>query len=592
MCAIHGFLHKDTNKVAKMIKAAHHRGPDGNGAWSDSNITLGHNLLSIVDDADASAQPWHHEDCVLVFNGEIYNYKELQSTIKHKCVTNTDTEVLAAGLKEQGWEFLKKCDGMFAVAFYNKTTRQLILARDTNGAKPLYYGYKDKVLHFSSEIKSLLAVGFERRVCKQALAQYYNQGYNPGYLTMFEGIKKLVPGEVWINDSRTNLLDYTLDPVTETDPKVLGAEVKQLNQHSVNQTLMGRRNIGLFLSGGLDSGSILAEMRELGVKPVTFTSSFATTDPESRLNEDSELAERLCRDWDIENYHIHQTQQDYVDALDATFYALEEPRQGKSFPTYYNTNKFISNNNIVVTLSGDGGDEIFAGYKHHSGIPNWRNKLKMWRTHNRPLDNPELQCTLEDQMDYLNEWLPKTQMTGDALNDFMYTECLNSVAEDFLVRNDKLGMSFSMEARFPILNKSLRDYVRAIPGATKVDSMFADAPTEKHKLLQKEAYRGILPDYIINHKKTGWRFPTDEILVGRLDSPAPDNGVLKDYIRDILSSADLMDIFEYKKSDIENKYLNNKEFTSKNKGPGIRSQKELFVILNFAVWKKVYGITL
>ena len=92
MCAIHGFFKQDNNLIQQMIKLAHHRGPDGNGAWSDSNITLGHNLLSIVDDAEASAQPWHHEDCVLVFNGEIYNYKELQSTIKHKCVTNTDTE--------------------------------------------------------------------------------------------------------------------------------------------------------------------------------------------------------------------------------------------------------------------------------------------------------------------------------------------------------------------------------------------------------------------------------------------------------------------------------------------------------------------
>lgn len=592
MCAIHGFFKQDDDLIQQMIKLAHHRGPDGNGTWSDSNITLGHNLLSIVDTVDVSSQPWHHEDCVLVFNGEIYNYKELQGQLKHKCITNTDTEVVAAGLKEHGWEFLKDCDGMFALAFYNKNTRSLILARDTNGTKPLYYGYLNNKLYFSSEIKSLLQAGFDRKICKQALAQYYKQGYNPGYLTMFEGIRKLVPGEVWINDQKENLLDYTIDTIKETNPVVLAEQIRELHKDSVAKTLMGRRNIGLFLSGGLDSGSILAEMRELEVKPVTFTSSFATTDPKSRLNEDSKLAERLCKDWDIENYHVHQTQQDYVDALDATFYALEEPRQGKSFPTYYNTNKFISNNNIVVTLSGDGGDEIFAGYKHHRGIPSWQNKLKMFSVYNRVLENPELQCTLEDQMDYLNEWLPRTQLTGDPLNDFMYIESLNSLAEDFLVRNDKLGMNFSMEGRFPILGRKLRDYVRGIPGDNKVDRLFDKHPTVMHKMLQKQAYNNRLPDYIIQHVKTGWRFPTDEILIGRMDAPAENTGVLKDYIRDILDDTELREIFEYNKKDVDNTYLNNKDFTCPTKGVGIRAQKELFTILNFAIWKKVYRMTL
>lgn len=592
MCAIHGFFKQDNNLIQQMIALAHHRGPDGNGAWSDSNITLGHNLLSIVDDAEASAQPWHHEDCVLVFNGEIYNYKELQTTIKHKCVTNTDTEVLAAGLKEQGWQFLKKCDGMFALAFYNKNTRSLILARDTNGTKPLYYGYLNNKLYFSSEIKSLLQAGFDRKICKQALAHYYKQGYNPGYLTMFEGIQKLVPGEVWINEQKENLLDYRIDTIKETNPVVLAEQIRELHRDSVAKTLMGRRNIGLFLSGGLDSGSILYEMKEQDISPVAFTSSFATTDPDSKLNEDSDLATRLCKQWDIEHHHVYQTQQDYVDALDSTFYALEEPRQGKSFPTYYNTNKFISEHDITVTLAGDGGDEIFAGYKHHSGIPSWRNKLKMFSFHNRVLENPDIQCSLDQQMEYLNEWLPKTQLTGDALNDFMYTECLNSVAEDFLVRNDKLGMNFSIEGRFPILGKKLRDYVRGIPGNNKVDRLFNKNPTAKHKMLQKQAYNNRLPAYIIEHVKTGWRFPTDEILIGRMNAPAENTGVLKDYIRDTLDDAELREIFEYNKKDIDNVYLNNKDFTSPTKGVGVRAQKELFVILNFAIWKKVYRMTL
>ena len=590
MCAIHGIVDVKPELMMKMVKAAHHRGPDGNGIFEDDYITLGHNLLSIVGKVEESKQPYHYEDCVLVYNGEIYNYKDLAHNPK------TDTEALAKGLKKEGWEFLKKCDGMFALAFYNKTTKELILARDTNGTKPLYYGYLKDKLYFSSEIKSLLECGFERRVCKRALSHYYNQGYNPGYLTMFEGIQKLIPGQVNVNGNRYNLLNYDLEKPHNLDIDHVKRQVQLKNNYSVKQTLMGRRNIGLFLSGGLDSTSILYEMKELGVKPRTFTSSFATTDRKSLLNEDSKLAERICNEWGIENNVLHQTQQDYVDALEDTFYALEEPRQGKSFPTYYNMNKFISSNDITVTLAGDGGDELFAGYKHHAH-PNWRNKLKMLRIGNRPLLNPKLECSLEDQVEYLKEWLPMKQLSEDVLNDFLYIESLNALAEDFLIRNDKLGMAFSMEGRFPIINKRLRDYVRALPSNLKVDVEFRSKPKKKHKYLQKKAYEGLLPDYILNHVKTGWRFPTDEILIGRMDQPAPDNGVLKDYIRETLDDKELMEIFEYDNKDVEERYLNNRDHVKNKKGadkagPGLKSQKELFCTLNFAVWKKVYGMSI
>ena len=591
MCAIHGIVDVKPELMVKMVKAAHHRGPDGNGIFEDDYITLGHNLLSIVGQVEEGKQPYHYEDCVLVYNGEIYNYKDLSHNPK------TDTEALAKGLKKEGWEFLKKCDGMFALAFYNKTTKELILARDTNGTKPLYYGYLKDKLYFSSEIKSLLECGFERKICKQALGLYYNQGYVPGYLTMFEGIRKFVPGEVFVNGQMHNLLDYYLPQVDNLDINHVKRNVQLKHNYSVKQTLMGRRNIGLFLSGGLDSTSILYEMKELGVKPRTFTSSFATTDPKSKLNQDSEIAKRVCDEWGIENNMLYQTQQDYVDALEDTFYALEEPRQGKSFPTYYNMNKFISSHDITVTLAGDGGDELFAGYKHHKD-PDWRGKLKMLRINNRPLKNPELECSLDDQMAYLVEWLPLKQILNkDKLNDFLYVESLNALAEDFLVRNDKLGMAFSMEGRFPILNKRLRDYVRALPSELKIDIDFAKKPKNKHKYLQKKAYQGLLPKYILEHSKTGWRFPTDEILIGRMDQPAPDNGVLKDYIRETLNNKELMDIFEYDMTDVEDRYLNNREHKKNIKGvdkagPGLKSQKELFCTLNFAVWKKVYGMTL
>jgi asparagine synthase (glutamine-hydrolysing) len=592
MCAIHGIFKKDVSMVMNMVAKSHHRGPDGRGTWHDEFVTLGHNLLSIVDEPTESIQPWNHNNLIVVFNGEIYNYKELGA--EFELTTNTDTEVIARGVEKYGDAFLDKLDGMFGLAIYFKREKQLLLARDSNGTKPVYYGFdKQFNICFSSEIKALLEIGFERKLCKQAFTHYQKVGYNSGYLTLFEGIQKLVPGEVRtydviesnvINQRNLNNYKYTYHHTHEIRDRV--------NQ-AVEQTLMGRRNIGLFLSGGIDSTSILYEMKELGVKPNTFTSEFELIDPKSRLNQDSDLAKGLAERFEVFNNTVRQSQQDYVDALEDTFYALEEPRQGKSFPTYYNTNKFISQNNITVTLAGDGGDELFGGYKHHK-FPDWEGKLRTLSKNNRVLRNPELNCSIEDMMDYLNDWLPTTPMTGDKVNDFMYIESLNSLAEDFLIRNDKLGMAFSMEGRFPYMNKCIRDYVRAIPGDLKTPPSFHAQPLVNNKSLQKQAFKNRLPDNILNHVKTGWRFPTDEILIGNRKSPAPDNGVLKDYIREILRDKQLQDLFEYNEDDIENKYLNNKDHPpvgSKNKADiGLKSQKELFIILNFAVWKKVYQV--
>ena len=594
MCAIHGIFKRDVNTIEKMVDMAHHRGPDGDGAWHDDFVTLGHNLLSIVDEEQKSRQPWIHNNLVLVYNGEIYNYKELGK--EFDLTTNTDTEVIIKGIEKHGHSFLDKLDGMFGLACYNRTTKQLILARDSNGIKPVYYGFHNHTLCFSSEIKSLLEVGFDRRVCKQALSHYHKVGYNSGYLTMFEGIQKLVPGEVRIYDviegnviESRNLNNYKYE-YKGVD------EVQERINHSVKQTLMGRRNTGLFLSGGMDSTSILYEMIELGVKPKSFTTSFETTDEASRLNEDSRIAKNLAKDWKVEHNILNQSQQDYVDALDDTFYALEEPRQGKSFPSYYNTNKFLSENNITVTLSGDGGDELFAGYKHHMN-PDWKTNMVRLCGKNKTLKNDELSCTVDDLFDYLYEWLPTTPMTGDKLNDFLYTESLTSLAEDFLIRNDKLGMAFSMEGRFPYMNKCIRDYVRAIPGDLKTPPSFHAQPLIYNKNLQKKAYKGKLPNYVITHPKTGWRYPTDEILIGRMDQPANDRGVLKDFIIETLNDKELMDIFEYDMNDIEDRYLNNRDFVlnARNKekaGPGLLAQKELFLILNFAVWKKVFKVSI
>ena len=604
MCAIHGILDKQYTHMDKMIEAAYHRGPDNNGKYIDDDITLGHNLLSIVDTETNGKQPWLFEDTVLVYNGEIYNYKELRNELDYNFQTDTDTEVLSVGLKLQGKDFISKCDGMFAFAWYNKNSKELIMARDSNGTKPIYYGNISGKFCFSSEIKSLLAIGFERKICKEALKHYYKQGYNSGYLTLFQGIKKFVPGEVLSYDVKSGRkFSYNLNNKKiniNSNPKNVEEKIRHLINKSVKQTLMGRRKVGLFLSGGMDSSSILYEMIQLGVKPNTFTSNFATTLPGSALNEDSDVAKKYATELQIENNRLHQNEQDFVDAMDNTFYALEEPRQGKSFPTYYNTNKFMSENGIVVTLSGDGGDEIFTGYKHHVK-GDWRNKINSLSMNHRGLNNPELQISLDEQMNYLNEWLPTGPLTGDKINDMMYIECLNALCDDFLIRNDKLGMHFSMEARFPLMCNELRDYVRSIPSKLKAEmsAVVKNGVTTnkfkfKAKTLFKRAYDGRLPEYIVRKKKTGWRFPTDEILVGSEKHPGQDDSVLRQYIIETLKDKEVREIFELD-DDIIWSFMDNRNFLARpgsKFAPALLRQKELFTILNFAVWKKVFKMSI
>jgi asparagine synthase (glutamine-hydrolysing) len=607
MCAIHGIFWPSKDSMVKMIEQAHHRGPDGNGQWNDEHITLGHNLLSIVDEVKASSQPWFHNDYVLIYNGEIYNYKELQSTINHQFKTNTDTEVLVAGIEQYGKSFIHKLDGMYAFACYNKKTKKLIIARDSNGAKPFYYCNLNNRFVFSSEIKSILSLGFPRKVSKEGFKHYYNSGLVAGYLTMFEGIKKLVPGEIIEIDvvsntkHSTNVNNDSITPFNgsvKDIPDLLREKLKK----AVEMTLMGRREIGLFLSGGLDSSSIFYELvNSSKTKPNTFSTRFVEPHEHSNYNEDANLAKMLSEKFNSNHKEVLIGEQEWIDNLEKCVLALEEPRQGKSFPAYYATNKLLSDNGMTVTLSGDGGDELLAGYKHHQ-IPlvrtddkTFKKKFEMLRSGHKGLKNKDLNISINEQWDYLMSWLPKGKLTGDPLNDFLYTECLQVLSEDFLIRNDKLGMAFSMEARFPMMCNVFRDFIRSIPGEEKASREFLrvnHAIYNKHLL--RKSYENKLPNEIVKKVKSGWRSPTDDWMVGSKAHPAKDNSPMKDYFRSLLNNKEIMDIFEINNNDIENRYFNNKNFDRiVGKTPiGLVSQKELFIVVMFASWYKLFNMSM
>ena len=610
MCGIHGLLGKDEHAVSRMIDAAQHRGPDGRGIWSDSRITLGHNLLSITDAPEQSIQPWHMDGKVLIYNGEIYNYKELRADLDHDFVTDTDTEVLMAGLCMHGPDFLAKCDGMYALAFYDPSSNELLLARDDNGAKPLFYGYHDGRLAFSSEIKSLLEIGFPRKIDPLGFQLYFYNGHTTGPVTMFKGISRLIPGEIRkinISDGSakiSNLNDVTVDPYQGSYQNACEILRSKLNK-SVSRTLMGRKQIGLFLSGGLDSSSILEEVLALGFDdPKTFTTRFTDLTPKSRCNEDSDIAQLNARRLGVSNDQLVIDQDSYIENLMTSVYALEEPRKSISIPAYIATNKHMSKQGIVVTLSGDGGDELLAGYKHHN-TPNWATRYAALRAGHRQMRDPKLQMSIQDMLDYQQGWIPKGCDTGDTLNDFMMIECLSNLAEDFLIRNDKMGMSCGMEGRFPMLSKPFRNFCRSLPSKLKTNDRFYDGGHLSHnKMLLRDAYRTIMPSEIVDRNKTGWRAPIEEWVIGTGSYPAPDHGAVRTCFMDTLLDQEMMELFDYTKSDVYDRYLNNKDFRPADpnrvgpdglpKGPhiGLASNKEMIIIVMFAMWYKAYKMSM
>lgn len=604
MCGIHGFVWKDEAAAERMVAVARHRGPDGSGVWSDEHVTLGHNLLAIADDPNASAQPWHHAGCVLTYNGEIYNYRDLRKTLSHAFKTDSDTEVLAAGLYEQGPAFLHRVDGMFALAWYNPAVRTLLLARDANGARPFYYGERDGRLAFSSEVRSLLTLGFDRRVSREAFRHYYHSGLVAGELTLFEGIRKLIPGQVsqialssrqW---TTFNLNDRRIEPYTG-NPDALPSLLREHLRDAVSLTLTGRRRIGLFLSGGMDSGAILYELcRGLNKPPRSFSTRFVLPHDRCGHNDDANMAEYLAKMYGTKHREVLIGQPEWLEALEKSVEALEEPRQGKSYPAYYACNRMLKSYDVAVTLSGDGGDELLRGYKHQQPVP-FRRRLAALRHGHRVLADPTVQISLDEQVAYLDSWVPQGGLTGDALNDFMYIECLHTLSEDFLVRNDKLGSAFSMESRFPMMCGVFRDFCRSIPGALKaVGYLNAKSWAVNNKSLLRQAYTGKLPLSVTSKPKTGWRAPTDDWIVGIATRPATD-GPIREYIREILKTPEIRELFELTDDIIDNQYLNNRDFVGPPKGSGkpsvgvgMTAQKELFSVLMFAVWFKVFNMQL
>ena len=558
MCGIAGAV--STTRESNITDAlVHHmcqqivyRGPDDEGLYVADGAGLGMRRLSIID-LSGGHQPVFNEDrsAWIVFNGEIYNFPDLRPELEsrgHRFYTNTDTEVIIHLYEEMGADCVKKLRGMFALAIYDKTKRKLILARDRLGKKPLHYALHNGNLYFASEIKSILAVAPElAEVNSQGLLEYLYYGYVPDPITAFTGIHKLPPGHLLeFQDGKIRIRQYWDLPEYNTRaPKNEEECLEELEQRLFEATkirLISDVPLGAFLSGGTDSSTVVALMARASSGPVkTFSIGFKKDD----FNE-AHYARIVAKTFGTD-HHEMILEPDVVQTVEHLTSSLEEPFGDSSMlPTYYVSQ--MARQHVTVALSGDGGDEIFAGYDRyriHAGrrifehIPGWARKFYRnqvfprlpnsmqgrkfsynislsWQE--RYVDGLSFLPAFERDTPLLShgfrEILNRSDDPGnvlrryfaqapakDPVDQILYVDTKTYMVADILTKVDRMSMLNSLEVRVPILDHVFVEWVTGLPPEWKLRGH------QQKYILRKLAERLGVPREVLHRQKQGFALP-------------------------------------------------------------------------------------
>ena len=562
MCGIAGqFLFGQVETVSsdmlkRMCDSISHRGPDDEGYYINGPIGLGHRRLSIID-LDSGKQPIANEDQTIwvVFNGEIYNYVELREFLisrGHIFSTNTDTEVIVHLYEEQGEEFLSSLRGMFAIALWDERKRVLLLARDRVGKKPLYYSIiPEKGLLFGSEIKAILQdPDVKRELNPEALDAYLTLLYVPAPLSMFRNIQKLPAGHLLVCSQEKVTIrefwDLHYAPATAAREDDLVEELEAIFRESVRIRLRSDVSIGAFLSGGVDSSSVVAVMADLMNRPVVTCAVGFQEEEHNELRYAREIADRFrC------NHHEQIIQLDVEDLVPRIVRFFDEPfGDSSAIPTYCVSQ--IARQYAKVVLSGDGGDEIFAGYSRHylqrleqrlrrllfgplgsalvSSIGGWLPAMKGKETLKklgmspdyayaykhanflfRPEDKQDLysaelfaSCESFDPSAPFRAYYNRCE-SSDSLDRALYVDIKTYLADDILVKVDRMSMAHALEVRSPLLDHKLLEFTATIPPALKLKGRTT-------KYLLKKVMGKYLPRQVFTRPKHGFTMPIGEWL--------------------------------------------------------------------------------
>lgn len=555
MCGINGFNWQDEDAIKRMNTKIAHRGPDDEGVFLSPEISLGHRRLSIIDLSPAGHQPMRTPDgrYTIIYNGELYNFKEIKAELKEfNFFSNSDTEVVLRAFAKWGIGCLEKFNGIFAFAVWDAEKKELFLARDQFGVKPLYYYFENGKFIFSSETKAIFEHKFVgRELNLNALNNYFRFLYVLGPETMWRGIKKLSPAHYAILKGGALAIKkyYKL----EFREKKYGAEdlaglVKQGLQAAVKRQLVSDRPVGLFLSGGLDSSAICAMMaREASCPVKTFSIGFDTEIETEKFNADFNIAKRTAEYFKTDHRPIIISVKDVAAHFEDCVIAMDEPVSNHiEVPTFFLAGE--AKKQAAVVLGGDGGDETWGGYDRYYYVdmikkiqrffPMIKNKpFAGWcgrlsgkdklfeKLSTRPGINLFLSFMAQKETmvakflkkDYNNPLAPKeiyapyfADGADDAANQMMLADIGTWLADESLIRSDKLTMARGLEERVPFLDRELAEL------AFSVSSKYKLRNREQGKKILREALTGIVPEFVLEQKKRGFFSPASKWLRGGL----------------------------------------------------------------------------
>jgi asparagine synthase (glutamine-hydrolysing) len=563
MCGIAGILHHDQTRridrdtLRRMTRALSHRGPDGEGYYEDGNIGLGHRRLAIID-LTTGHQPMYSRDgdVVVVFNGEIYNYVELKeelSNLGHDFVTTSDTEVIIAAYKQWGFDCQQKFNGMWALALWDARRRQLLLSRDRMGEKPLHYSVKNGTLIFGSEIKSLLACGPDYEPATELLHVYLSLGYVPAPYTLYNGISRLLPGHYLV--ARDGVVEdrtyWDLPQITESDMRQDAERIYQeFEEYFLDSVRLRMRSdvpFGAFLSGGLDSASVVAAMSAQSRRPIeTFTIGFA-----ERSFDERHLAREVAEHFATNHHERVAAPEMFDESLEKVLLHFDEPF-GDASAIPVGLVSGVARQQVTMALTGDGGDEVLSGYtsyttekitERYRAVPavlrhaahfSTALSAKLARgTLKHRLNGGErflrlAECSYNqraiakmstlrpesirklipdgtrqlDFADYFSDTMGKCPFT-DAFYRQMYFHLKVSLPDDMLAKVDRMSMSHSLETRVPFLDHRLVELTYGVHKNVKMPSL-------RRKDLLRRTIGRRLPQSLLKAPKMPFSVPLRE----------------------------------------------------------------------------------
>jgi asparagine synthase (glutamine-hydrolysing) len=572
MCGITGRLNYDPNDrvdarvLTAMTDAVRHRGPDASGYFVDGAIGLGHRRLSIID-LSTGDQPLGNEDgrIQVVFNGEIYNFAELRETLQsrgHRFRTGSDTEVIVHAYEEWGDRSVDRFRGMFAFALWDGTSRRLLLARDRLGVKPLYYAeLPGRALLFGSEIKSLLEDrDVPRDWSAEAIDEYLTLLYVPAPHTVYRAIRKLPPAHTLVAENgRTTIsrywnLDFPGDGDARSEERYLD-ELDHLLREAVKLRLVSDVPLGAFLSGGIDSSAVVAYMRATSAsRPVTIAVGF-----DERDYDEVRHAEQVAHHLDCE-FHALRASPDVADLLPKLAWHFDEPfADSSAVPTYYVSR--AARHLVTVALSGDGGDELWAGYSRYR-VDSMEHRaratlgpisrvaghladalplsVKGARSLRHLRVNPDQAYAVKHAYGHFEPDAKRRLYSGDfharvggadplahfralyasvrssdPLDRSMYVDSQTYMIDDVLTKVDRMSMAVSLEAREPLLDHKLLEFAARVPSSLKLRD-------GRSKYLLRRLLSRWLPNTIVDRRKRGFDAPIGEWLRGPLATMTAD----------------------------------------------------------------------